>query len=304
MVSVKSQARWRAELAAGKRPKLTRADFDPSLTGAFDEMTPELRRRIAMDRRSRGARDQEGELPAHIARQVDVLSDGSARQLHQHLSRRFARDRDLDGEEDDIGGDADPGAGDLGSQILDFLHDAGVDPKICERVKALLDAGNGDDQVPAGEPSSGYDPTNQSADAMVGADEPPPFRGAPQAPYTSPGDAERHAALENMKRVRSFTPADLTYKDGTPNGDQYIHGARLRRPAGDAHQRGHRFTGAMDSAAAKEFADRWPEIARACCEEADHDFRSARRRSFSATHCACGGNCRARRRGQGSRHRS
>jgi hypothetical protein len=60
------------------------------------------------------------------------------------------------------------------------------------------------------------------------------------------------------------------YKDGTPftgtapNGDQFIHGALLRRPARDAHthERGHRFTGAMDSASAKDFADRWPEIAR------------------------------------------
>jgi hypothetical protein len=123
------------------------------------------------------------------------------------------------------------------------------------------------DQTSLGGPSSGYDPTGESPG--FGQDQPPPFRGEPQAPYTSPGDAERHAAL-GMSRIKSLTPGDLVYRDGTPftgttpNGDQYLHGARVRNPARDAHtrERGRRFTGAMDSAAAKAFAERWPEIAR------------------------------------------
>jgi hypothetical protein len=141
-------------------------------------------------------------------------------------------------------------------------------------VKELLAAGNGDgtlthgDQTSLGGPSSGYDPTGESPG--FGQDQPPPFRGASQAPYTSPGDAERHAALENMKRIRSLTPGDLAYKDGVPftgtmpNGDQYLHGARLRNPARDAHthERGHRFTGAMDAASTKGFYERYPDAAR------------------------------------------
>jgi hypothetical protein len=81
------------------------------------------------------------------------------------------------------------------------MRDAGVDPKVCERVKALLDAGNGDgtlhishgDEGPAGGPSSGYDPTGESPG--FGQDQPPPLPGAPQAPYMLSGDAERRAAL-------------------------------------------------------------------------------------------------------------
>jgi hypothetical protein len=197
------------------------------------------------------------------------------RMVMDYLRKRLGRDRDLDDEEEtDVRGDADPGAGDLGSQILDFLHDAGVDPKVCERVKALLDAGNGDgtlrishgDEGPAGRPSSGYDPTGESRG--FGQDQPPPFRGAPQAPYTSSGDAERRAAL-GMSRIKSLTPGDLVYKDGTPftgttpNGDEYIHG-RLRRPARDAvtHERGHHSTPAMDAASAEGFFTRFPDARR------------------------------------------
>jgi hypothetical protein len=108
-------------------------------------------------------------------------------------------------------------------------------------------------------------------------DEPAPFSGRPTAggkmdpvipPHSS--EAQRAAALENMSRIRSFTPADNTYKDGTPftgtmpNGDQYIHGARLRRPARDAvtHERGHRSTPAMDEASAEGFFTRFPDARR------------------------------------------
>jgi hypothetical protein len=70
--------------------------------------------------------------------------------------------------------------------------------------------------------------------------------------------------------IRSFTPADVVYKDGTPfsgrapNGDEYIHGARLRRPARDAvtHERGHRSTPAMDEASAEGFFARFPDARR------------------------------------------
>jgi hypothetical protein len=82
-------------------------------------------------------------------------------------------------------------------------------------------------------------------------------------------EAQRAAALENMSRIKSLTPGDLAYKDGVPftgtmpNGDQYIHGARLRRPARDAStQRGHHSTPAMDAASAEGFFTRFPEAAR------------------------------------------
>jgi hypothetical protein len=77
-------------------------------------------------------------------------------------------------------------------------------------------------------------------------------------------------ALENMKRIKSFTPGDVVYKDGTPftgtmpNGDQFIHGARLRNPVRDAsaHVRGHRSTPAMDEASAEGFFTRFPDARR------------------------------------------
>jgi hypothetical protein len=82
------------------------------------------------------------------------------------------------------------------------------------------------------------------------------------------GDAERHAAL-GMSRIKSLTPGDLVYKDGTPftgtmpNGDQFIDGALLRRPARDAStQRGHRSTLAMDEASAEGFFTRFPDARR------------------------------------------
>jgi hypothetical protein len=264
MVSSKAQARFRAELAAGRRPRLTRDDFDPPPPrGAFDTLPKRLRKT---------ARDQQQELPSHTARQLDALGDDSARQVHAHLAKRFARDLDPD-EEDD--GKADIGVGDLETELCDLLSGAGVSPEIVQRVHDMFAANGGDgtlrlthgDQGSAGGPSSGYDPTGESPG--FGQDQPAPFRGAPQAPYTSSGDAERRAAL-GMSRIKSLTPGDLVYKDGTPftgttpNGDQYLHGARLRRPARDAHthERGHRFTGAMDAASAEGFFTRFPDARR------------------------------------------
>jgi hypothetical protein len=260
MVKPKSLSAFRDSLARGERPTLTRRDFDPPPrpAGAFDAALSE---RIS----------QQG------LASLNSLSRDSMRQVRDHLSRQLADEED---DPHDKTCEDSVSSGDLGSEIVDFLESCGIDDKILERVRALVESGRGDgtlhithrgDQDPSGGPSSGYDPTGKSP--SFGQHQPPPTPGTPRTggsmmPYTSPGDADRHAALENMSRIRSFTPADLTYKDGTPftgtmpNGDQYIHGARLRRPAGDAHQRGHRFTGAMDSAAAKEFADRWPEIAR------------------------------------------
>jgi hypothetical protein len=273
MVSDKSLARFRAELAAGKRPKLTRADFTPS-PGAHDEMTPELRRKIAMDRR---ARDQE--LPAHIGKQLDALSRDSAKQVHDYLRKRLARDVDP-GDLDDW--QHGPAAGSQDQQEEDdrrldklcaLMAEAGVSDDKIEKIREWVLAGGADgdlllrhkgDQGVVGAPGVGYDPLNRP-----GMDQPPPFRGAPQAPYTSPGDAERHAALENMSRIRS-EPGDRVYKDGvpftgtTPSGDEYIHGARLRRSARDTSTRGGRHGSrlAMDAASAEAFFTRFPDARR------------------------------------------
>jgi hypothetical protein len=262
MVSDRALDDFRMQRALGvSRPQLHA--FDPP--GAFDAMPARLRK---------GARDQEGELPAHISKQLDVISDSSARQLLSHLKRRFAHDEEE--ADDHQARDADVGNPGIVSEVVDFLRDCGIDPKICQRVEQMLDAGNSDgtlrishdDEGPAGGPSSGYDPTGESPG--FGQDQPPPFRGAPQAPYTSPGDAERHAALENMKRIKSLTPGDLAYKDGVPftgtmpNGDQFIHGALLRRPARDTltHEGRHGSTLAMDAASAEGFFTRFPDARR------------------------------------------
>jgi hypothetical protein len=235
--------------------------------GAFDALPKRLRKT---------ARDQVPELPSHIAKQVDALSDDSARQVHAHLGKRFARDLDPEGEEGN--GEADIGQGDLETELCDLLSGAGVSPEIVDRVHKMFAANDGtlhlthgdQGETPLGGPSFGYDPASGTAGGLLTGDEPPAFRGAPrvgggQVPYTSSGDAERRGALENMKRIKSFTPADVVYKDGTPftgtmpNGDQFIHGARLRRPAGDAQRR---FTGAMDTASTEDFYRRFPGAAR------------------------------------------
>jgi hypothetical protein len=142
---------FRREREAGREPKSL------SPLGAYDAAP------------RKGARDQEGELPSHIARQIDAIGDSSAKQLLSHLKRRFARDEE---EADDRqAGDADVGNPGLGAAILDFLRDAGVDPKVCERVEQILETGGGDGtlRISHGEEGPG---------AMVGADAPPPFRGA------------------------------------------------------------------------------------------------------------------------------
>jgi hypothetical protein len=123
------------------------------------------------------------------------------------------------------------------------------------------------DQGVVGGPGTGYDPSNRP-----GMDQPPPFSGAPRTggvPYTSSGDDERHAALENMSRIQS-EPGDRVYKDGvpftgtTPSGDEYIHGARLRRSARDTSTRGGRHGSrlAMDAASAEAFFTRFPDARR------------------------------------------
>jgi hypothetical protein len=239
-----------------KRPQLAPNAFT-NPQGAFDAMPEELSERVT--------------------RGLDALSDDSARQVHDYLGKRFARDHDLDDEEEG-------NSGALGERICDLLESANVDPMIVDSVRELLAAGGGgdgtlhithrSDQDPSGGPSSGYDPMNRSAGAMVG-DEPSPFQGAPrvgggQVPYTSPGDAERHAALENMSRIKSLTPSNIAYKDGVPftgtmpNGDQYLHGARLRRPAHDTstHEGRHGSTLAMDAASAEGFFTRFPDARR------------------------------------------
>jgi hypothetical protein len=105
MINAKAQEDFRTQLAVGvKRPQLARDAFTPSPPGAFDALREEL--------------------SSSVTRGLDALAPGTQRMVMDYLRKRLSRDHDLDDEEEtDVRGDADPGSGDLGSQILDFLHD-------------------------------------------------------------------------------------------------------------------------------------------------------------------------------------
>jgi hypothetical protein len=243
MVNHKSLQDFKTQVAIGmRRPQLAPDAFAPSPPGAFD------------------AALSEG-LSSSVTRGLDALEPRTQKLVMDYLRGRLGRDRnDPDEEETDIRSDADVGAGDLGSQILDFLHDAGVDPKICERVEQLLDAGNGTlrithrgDQDPSGGPSSGYDPLNRSAGAMV-RDEPEglarkaAFAGAPrigggQVPLSST-TSDRHAA-RTLARFGKIADAagHISYAKDMP---------LPRKPSSMA----------MDSASRADFIKRFPDAAR------------------------------------------
>jgi hypothetical protein len=173
--------------------------------------------------------------------------------------------------------------GDLGQRILALLEQAGLPEDQLQQVRDLIDSeGNGDGTLhlqhegdaPMVQTTKAFDrrkrrtasdqeESGSSAyHSRANMDQPPPFGGRPGEsidPMMPPdsGEAQRDAALENMSRIQSLTPGDLVYKDGTPftgttpNGDQFIHGARLRRPAP-----------AMDEASAKGFFARFPDARR------------------------------------------
>jgi hypothetical protein len=251
------------ERTAGRMPRsFPKGALDPP--GAFDAKP------------RRGARDQVEEPPPHIAKQLDALGDDSARQVHSYLGKRLARDFDP-GDVDDWQDGPAAGSHDEESdderldRICSLSEEAGVPAAAIAKVREQM-LGTGPVRSSASGAISGgpYDPANR----RHGIDEPPPFPAAPRAgggqlPYASSGDADRHAALENMKRIRSLTPCDRAYKDGVPftgtmpNGDEYIHGALLRRPARDMlTQRGQRSTPAMDAASAEDFFTRFPDARR------------------------------------------
>jgi hypothetical protein len=58
--------------------------------------------------------------------------------------------------------------------------------------------------------------------------------------YASSDDAERHAALENMSRIKSLTPADVVYKDGTPFTGTTPNGVSISTVRGCGGLRGMR----------------------------------------------------------------
>jgi hypothetical protein len=126
MINAKAQEDFRTQLAVGvKRPQLARDAFTPSPPGAFDAL-PE-------------------ELSSSVTRGLDALAPGTQRMVMDYLRKRLSRDRDVDDEEEtDVRGDANVGNPGIGSEVLDFLRDAGVDPAICQRVEQMLAAGNGD----------------------------------------------------------------------------------------------------------------------------------------------------------------
>jgi hypothetical protein len=129
--------------------------------------------RIAYDRSSVSARGQD--LPAHIGRQLDELSNPAAKQVFDHLSKRFGRDADSDemdlrgqeaeGEDQDpnsmlpsslsAGSTGMPPPGTLdeeeendGGKALDrlcgVLEELGIDPAKIEKVREMFANGGGD----------------------------------------------------------------------------------------------------------------------------------------------------------------
>jgi hypothetical protein len=83
---------FREQLARGvKRPRLHE--------GAFDEMTPQLKRRLAMDR----DRDDEGNgvLPGGVKKALDAMSRSTRDSLRKYL----ARDADPDDVSPEMGGE-------------------------------------------------------------------------------------------------------------------------------------------------------------------------------------------------------
>jgi hypothetical protein len=213
---------------------------------------------------------------------LDVLSPGAKDQLRRYLSKNVAGEVDERGQQpmqqpeqeetQDQNGKAD--------RICALLEQAGVPPEAIERVRDMLEQqGNSDGTLTLQHEENGPITTKKAFDRRkrvardeeeYGAaspnssamDQPPPFSGRPREsmdPTMPPesAEAQRDAALENMSRIQSLTPGDLVYKDGTPfsgrapNGDQYIYGARLQRPAP-----------AMDAASTKGFFTRFPDARR------------------------------------------
>jgi hypothetical protein len=161
-----------AELRAALRAKYETPDAAMAALGLDANLLRQDYGGFVMDRR---ARDQE--LPAHIAKQVDALSDDSAMRIARHISKRFARDQELD--------DGQEGGNDinLGERICELLESANVDPEIVDSVKELLAAGDGDGTLHithrgSQDPSGGYDPTGRSP--SFGQDQPPPTPGTPR----------------------------------------------------------------------------------------------------------------------------
>jgi hypothetical protein len=184
------------------------------------------------------------ELSERVTKGLDALSDDSARQVHDYLGKRLGRDQEPDDEEE-AGGRVD--------KICELLEQAGVSPEHIDKVRAVL-ADDGDlhlvhrgDQDPSGGPSSGYDPMNRSAGAMVG-NEPPPFPGAPRAgggmvPLSS-STSDRRAARD-MARFGKIADAagHISYAKDVPP-------PRQPKPM------------AMDSKSRADFLKRFPDAAR------------------------------------------
>jgi hypothetical protein len=263
------------------RPRIPQGAFDSAISPKLqklqaldDSLSPKVRR--ALDNMRRGLSK-----PA-----LDAMKDYLSMNLGETAeSGQQGMQEPMQHEEQEI---APADQNDEADRICALLQQAGVPEHAIQRVRDMLEQDNNGDgtlslhgpittkkafdragrrrtakdqeQYGAGSPagSSAY---AGSASPKTSMDQPPSFSGRPgesMDPMMPPdsGEAQRDAALENMSRIQSLTPGDLVYKDGTPfsgrapNGDQYIHGARLRRPAP-----------AMDESA-KGFFARFPDARR------------------------------------------
>jgi hypothetical protein len=179
-------------LLVGERPTLTRADFDPPPrpAGAFDAPPEVLSERLS----------------PNALNSLNALSRDSMRQVRDHLSRRLAGDEDDpdDSSEDSVN------SGDIGGEIIDFLESCGLDPKIIERVKGLIDSGNGDGELllqhKGDQDPTGFDPTmSRSAAGAMGPgmdDTVPAFPGKPEVGGGQVPLSDRRMALDSMARIR------------------------------------------------------------------------------------------------------
>jgi hypothetical protein len=139
------------------------------------------------------------------------------RQVRDHLSRQLADEED---DPHDKTCEDSVSSGDIGSEIIDFLESCGLDPKIIERVKGLIDSGNGDgdlllqhkdDQDP-----TGFDPTmsRSAAGAMSpGMDDTvPAFPGKPEVGGGQVSLSDRRMALDSMARIRIADDAGCLHR--------------------------------------------------------------------------------------------
>ena len=196
-------ASFRAQREAGiARPIMPQGKVPK---GAFDTMTPQLRKALV--------RDQASALPASAKKALDAMSAPTQKAIIQHLNRDrgLARDTDDPFEPDQDNGNGD----DLREQIVNLLGRAGLHDDVIERVLELLAGQQGANDSVIG--------TKKAYDQEEAG--PPPFPGKPEVGKGPPPTGERAEMLKAMSRIQGEAPP-AAYSDGVP-----VHDAHFTRPS-------------------------------------------------------------------------